>query len=298
MAGRSTYAKESARYQETRAQLRHDLRANLFDGPKARSREAILSALLDIVNRQLDEYDRIASRGLRVPGPSLLLLLDQFEEVFRSEVSPDARGSLLNLLADLNVYLAGKEDKGGLFLAVTMRSEELHLCAEHPGLSEVINDSFYLLDLLDPDSPLDRADLHRAIVPPARDVLDDWGLKYDADCPDAPFESGVPDWLLAGAKRSSTELEHRPDQLPLLQHALQSIWHGAMRRWSEDLDAPQGSNDKICRDREGRATPRYRILGRAYKKEPTKQPNVLRRVSTPSRKLLHLPVSTPFPLRA
>jgi WD40 repeat protein len=215
-----------------RARLHCEMRARFFDNERPKSREVVLAALLDISGRQLDEYDRLASRGLRVPGPSMLLLLDQFEEVFRPEVPPHAREALLNLIVDLHGHQERTREKGGLFLAITMRSEELHLCAEHQGLSGVINHSSYLLELLDPDEPSDREDLHHAIVQPARNVFDDWGLEYDRGCADAPFAPGMPDWLLAGAKLSSKELEHRPDQLPLLQHALQATWHQAMRRWS------------------------------------------------------------------
>ncbi len=52
---------------------------------------------------------------------------------------------------------------------------------------------------------------------------------------DAPFSPGMPDLLLAAAARLSNELEHRPDQLPLLQHALQATWHSAMKRWSHGV---------------------------------------------------------------
>jgi len=220
---------------QARAMLHDYLRARFFQGAEPRSREEILGALLDVASHQLDEYDRLASHGLRVPGPSLILLLDQFEEVFRPEVGSKARDALLNLIVDLHRSRA-ERSKDGLFLAITMRSEELHLCAEHRGLSDVINRSSYLLELLDPDDPADQPDLHRAIVQPARNAFEDWGLEYDPNCPDAPFEPGMPDWLLEGAKRSSSEIEHRPDQLPLLQHALQATWHAAMRRWS-DIEA-------------------------------------------------------------
>jgi WD domain, G-beta repeat len=220
--------------EQARPHLRAKMRARFFDDERAKSRDAVLTALLEFADHQLDEYDRLACQGLRVPGPSLMLLLDQFEEVFRPEVPPDSRDALLNLIVDLHRRQGERSEKGGLFLAVTMRSEELHRCAEHRGLSEVINRSSYLLELLDPDNPVDREDLHRAIVQPARNVFDDWGLEYDRDCADAPFAPGMADWLLAGAKRSSNELEHRPDKLPLLQHALQATWHCAMRRWSDN----------------------------------------------------------------
>jgi hypothetical protein len=81
-------------------------------------------------------------------------------------------------------------------------------------------------------------DLHRAIVEPARNVFEDWGLECDADNRDAPFAPGMASWLMAGARRSSSAVQHRPDELPLLQHALQATWHAAMQRWSRDGDRP------------------------------------------------------------
>lgn len=227
---------EGVAKEDAREQLRRELRARFFDGDKAKPREDVLNAFLDITSKDLDKYDHAASEGLRVPGPSMMILLDQLEEIFRPEISPDARASLLNLIVDLHNRVTERSDKGSVFLAITLRSEELHRCAEHRNLADVINNSLYLLELLDPGERADRSDLHRAIVQPARNVFDDWGLSYDRNCPDAPFAEGMPARLLAGSIRSSAEIEHRPDQLPLLQHALQATWHAAMRRWSTGND--------------------------------------------------------------
>jgi hypothetical protein len=225
---------------ERGAAAKHKLRDKMrqrFDAAQAQGREAVRDALLEFVDRELDDYDRLASEGVRVPGASLMLLVDQFEEVFRPEIGAGQRKALLDLIVDLDARIANRNErnertyKGGLFLVITMRSEELHRCAEHRGLSEVVNRSLYLLELLDPDNEDDAKELRKAIVQPARDVLDDWGIAYDRDKPDAPFADGMPNWLLSGAGR---RLPHQPDQLPLLQHALQATWHGAMRRWSED----------------------------------------------------------------
>jgi WD domain, G-beta repeat len=223
---------EGATKDAAKTHLREDLRNRFFDGEAAKPRGVILAELLDLTGPRLDQYDHLANKGLRVPRPSIMLLLDQFEEVFRPEISPQARALLLNLIVDLHKHLIGQADKGSLFLAITMRSEELHRCSEHRGLAEVVNHSMYLLELFDPREPPDRADLHRAIVKPARNVFDDWGLQYDRNSPDAPFTPGMPDWLLEGSIRSSSEIEHRPDQLPLLQHALQATWDAAIHRWS------------------------------------------------------------------
>jgi WD40 repeat protein len=218
-------------------------------GRRARA-EALCASLFSFVEDELNSRDRTATNGLRSGRPSLLLVVDQFEEVFRPEVTTrhDSGGrELLDLLIATYTRLEREsklsgERRSGLFVVITMRSEELHRCTEHPllrlncqgkiigrSLADVVNGSVYLLDLLDPEE--DRSDLREAIVGPAKRVFSDWGMPRDPDNPDAPFAAGVVDWLLEGAKKLSVELEHRPDQLPLLQHALQAIWHGAMDSW-------------------------------------------------------------------
>jgi hypothetical protein len=215
--------------------LRERMRTR-FKAAQEKGGDAVKECLLDFVDRELDELDKLASQGVRVPGASLMLLLDQFEEVFRPEIVASQRKALLDLVVGLDACIGSRSEKheraykGGLFLTITMRSEELHRCAEHRGLSEVVNRSLYLLELLDPDNKEDAKDLHKTIVLPARDVLDDWGLAYNRDKPDAPFADGMPAWLLSGAGR---RLSHQPDQLPLLQHALQATWHSAIRRWAD-----------------------------------------------------------------
>src|SRR5262249_16165660 len=150
-------------------------------------------ALLDFVEHRLDALDRAATHGLRSGKPSLLLVVDQFEEVFRPEVAadPDDGGNkLLDMLIATCAKLAHARSSGkqsGLFIVITMRSEELHRCAEHPALAmelgeaptvhsvaDIVNHGMYLLDLLDPAH--DREDLREAIVRPARRVFGDWGL--------------------------------------------------------------------------------------------------------------------------
>lgn len=212
---------------------------------------ALCDALFDFVEIELDRLDRTATQGLRAGRPNLLLVVDQFEEVFRPEVTtnPDSGGTefldlLLAAFTRLEREGTMKSDaRSGLFIVVTLRSEELHRCTEYPSLrtmfdegpenrslADMVNSSVYLLDLLDPEQ--DRDDLREAIIKPAKQIFSDWGLPLNRANPDAPFEKGVPDWLLQGAQKLSLELEHRPDQLPLLQHALQTIWHAALDDWA------------------------------------------------------------------
>jgi hypothetical protein len=217
---------------ESTIKLLHDRMRQRFMEAKSGGRQQVLNTLLEIVDKQLESYDDIVTQGRRLAEPNLFLLIDQLEEVFRPEIAHDEREALLNLIVDLHNRMQNTSLKSGLFLAATIRSEEVHRCAEHRGLSEVVIGSGYQLELLDVDEQEDANGLRRAIVQPARNVFEDWGLAEHLDHADAPFEKGMPDLLLTGAARLATEIDHRPDQLPLLQHALQATWHSAMRRWS------------------------------------------------------------------
>ena len=212
--------------------LRDQMRQRFLDARK-KGRDQVRDTLLEIADKELDLYDKLAMQGRRLAEPNLFLLIDQLEEVFRPEIAPDERETLLNLIIDIHSYMKGPSRRGGLFLAATMRSEEVYRCAEQRGLSDVVIGSGYQIELLDPRNEEDARDLRRAIVKPARNVFEDWGLDAQLDHPDAPFAQGVPNKLLNAAARLSQEIDHQPDQLPLLQHALQAMWHAAMRRWSD-----------------------------------------------------------------
>jgi hypothetical protein len=233
---------------------------------------ALLNALRDFAF-EVDARDKLATEGLRAGPANLLLLVDQFEEVFRPEALASG-GQLLDLLIAAHTFLTQTPEGQacGLFIVVTMRTEELHRVGEYPALTlptdlsvkarrsvtlaDVVTSSFYLIQVMDPDQ--DKADLKDAIVRPAREVLDDYGL-LDQNRVDAPFDDGVVDWLLDGARiwRDAVGQGHKADQLPLLQHALRSMWENALDRWNLSLrsgtmpailitknDLPQGSVDR------------------------------------------------------
>jgi hypothetical protein len=207
-------------------------------------------ALWDFVETRLDRLDGLAGGGIRAGKPNLLILLDQFEEVFReapTDQQEQQTAQLLTLLGCLEAKLRQPPwSEGGLFMALTMRSEELHRCGENDGLTNLVNRSIFLLELLDAERPEDRSVLHRAIVEPARRVFVSYGL-YDREDfagrlkhdDDAPFAPGVPDWLIDGSKEQWAGLEHRPDQLPLLQHAVRAMWDQAVTRWKRDGLSPE-----------------------------------------------------------
>ena len=141
-------------------QCRARLRDILFEGDVID-----VGALFDFVDERLRMLDEALSDGATSGAPNLLLLIDQFEEVFKSKVDPAGCRMVMSLITSVHTYRPFN-----LFLIITMRSEELHRCSEFLGVTEVVNSSMYLVDLIG------GRDIEKAIVEPARRVLKSWGL--------------------------------------------------------------------------------------------------------------------------
>jgi hypothetical protein len=132
---------------------------------------------------------------------NLLILVDQFEEIFRYrlEGNSDAADAFVALL-----LATATQQECPVYIAITMRSDFLGDCALFSGLPEAINDSQFLT----PRLTRDQSDA--AIVKPARV----FGGKIDPS---------LVNTLL-------NDLRADPDQLPLLQHALMRMWVCAKQR--------------------------------------------------------------------
>jgi hypothetical protein len=183
-----------------------------------------IDAALWFAGDVLDDLDLQVYGALRAGEPSLMLVVDQFEELFRPDVDRDQRDDLLKLI---RAVFDGSKDAAsrGFYIVITMRSEELHRCAEFMGLTEIINESMYLIDLIDETA------LRDAIVKPARRVCESWRLPIGA-AESEPFDPKFVSWLLQESSILRASLTHKPDQLPLLQHALKLVWNHATVRWA------------------------------------------------------------------
>ena len=159
---------------------------------------------------------RTARRPVR---PNLLLLIDQFEEVFKPKVDPAGRRMIMSLITSIHTYRPFN-----LFLIITMRSEELHRCSEFLGVTEVVNSSMYLVDLIG------GRDIEQAIVEPARRVLKSWGLD-PGDAETGPYTRRALSQLHQVFDDGREALPHPADQLPLMQHMLPLVWDKAIERW-------------------------------------------------------------------
>ncbi len=156
--------------------------------------QASLAASLRRGSRSLHE---ILAQSPLPEGTRLLILVDQFEELFRfREREANQAASFVALILEASQH-------PDIYVAMTMRSDFLGMAAEFYHLPEAINDGLYLTPRLS------REQLREAICLPA--VL---------------FRGAVDDAL---ANNLLNEASNNPDQLPLLQHAL-------MRLWDEDKD--------------------------------------------------------------
>jgi WD40 repeat protein/energy-coupling factor transporter ATP-binding protein EcfA2 len=126
---------------------------------------------------------------------SLLLLVDQFEEIFRYHQYGDSREAR----AFVNLLLASAAAEGlPIYVVLTMRSDFLGDCTVFDGLPEAINEGQFLTPRLSRDQS------REAIVGPA-----------------AVFGCEVEERLV---NRILNDIGPDQDQLPLMQHALRRIW--------------------------------------------------------------------------
>lgn len=146
-------------------------------------------------------------------GESLLLVVDQFEELFR--FARDGRHPGTGAEAALFVSLliqAAEEFNAPIYVVLTMRSEFLGDCTQFPGLAEALNRSQYLIPRLTLDQR--QAAVERPLALASAEI--------------APRL----------VQRLLTDAGDDPDQLPVLQHALMRTyrhWRGEGERGPLDL---------------------------------------------------------------
>ena len=99
------------------------------------------------------------------PGDNLLILVDQFEELFTFMRDPKIKGAQDEARAFVKLLLevlSPKHKDLPVHVALTMRSDFLGYCALFPGLADAINNGLYLLP------QMEREQLHDAIKEPVR----------------------------------------------------------------------------------------------------------------------------------
>ena len=133
-------------------------------------------------------------------GP-LVILVDQFEDLFRYGSRADKRGDVQQFI---DAMLATGRADARIYLILTMRSEYLPECAVYADLAAAINEGLYLVPRMD------REQMKQAIVGQVRKG-------------GAAISTELVDRLLDDAASED-------DSLPVLQHALMQIWP-ERQRW-------------------------------------------------------------------
>ena len=152
------------------------------------------ATLMDDLKRDERTLHLFAKRKLQTGGnPQLLLVLDQFEEVFALCRSEEERGSFIR-----NLLGAASEADGPVIVLITLRADFYAHCAKYPQLRETLAKNQEYIGAMSVD------ELRRAIKEPA--LRGRWEI-----------EPGLVDVLLH-------DVGHEPGALPLLSHALLETW--------------------------------------------------------------------------
>src|SRR5512139_1215219 len=139
-------------------------------------------------------------RQARVPNyENVLVVVDQFEELFRFKRSSQQRDSRDEAVAFVKLLLAAThQDAIPVYVVITMRSDFIGNCTEFEGLTEAINDGQYLVPRMT------REERRDAITGPV-----------------AVSGAEMTQRLVL---RLLNDVGDDPDQLPILQHALMRTW--------------------------------------------------------------------------
>ena len=157
------------------------------------SQQTMLSMLDHLIEDQRALYLAVALSLVNKKTNRMVLVIDQFEEVFTLCRDEQERAQFL-----ANLVYASSVPEGQCMVLVTMRADFLPKCAGFPEFAARVAAQQFLV------SPMDADMLRQAIEEPARRV----GLG---------FEPGLADKIL-------NDVANQPGALPLLQHALLELW--------------------------------------------------------------------------
>ena len=182
--------------------------------------------------RWVDKINAIKTGEMRPAPANLMIIVDQFEELFRNRVD---RQEAQSLCAMIRHAFESTTRQDGVYVAISMRSEDVHRCAEVEGLAEIVNSSVVLVDWLNSE------DLHKAIVDPPRTVLANWRITMQqfgtGQADTSPYAPDVVGQIIEEVTWLAHSLQHKSDHLPLLQHGLRELWNVAAERWREEYKA-------------------------------------------------------------
>ncbi|MDA8715327.1 hypothetical protein N9M27_05535 [Flavobacteriales bacterium] len=135
----------------------------------------------------------------RKADENVLILVDQFEELFRFRKSENAQNAYNDAVAFVKLLLtAVKQNEVPIYIVITMRSDFIGECSQFQELTKLINDSHYLIP------QMTRRDITQAI--------------------EGPIAVGGGQISHQLVQRLLNDIGDKQDQLPILQHALMRTW--------------------------------------------------------------------------
>ncbi len=183
------------------ALLEQDPTYQAADEDEQRIKRTILTSLMKSSSLGLVEAIRQVKE---TTGKNFLVLIDQFEELFRFKSSTTNGQALNESLAFINLLMeAVNNEETAIYVTITMRSDFIGDCAQYAELTSKINDSHYLIP------QLTREQKRRAI--------------------EGPVAVGGGKITSTLVQRLLNDLGDNPDQLPILQHALMRTYDYWMR---------------------------------------------------------------------
>lgn len=171
------------------------------DNPEVKGDDLLLkSSVMSSILRSSSHGLIDAVKNLRTDeNENILILVDQFEELFRFKRRGEDSTNINETIAFVKLLLeAISQTDVPIYMVLTMRSDFIGECAQFPELTEMINDSYYLIP------QMTREDFREAIVGPV-----------------AVGGGTISDHLV---QQLLNDIGDNPDQLPILQHSLMRTW--------------------------------------------------------------------------
>lgn len=176
--------------------LEHDPSYDTASYEDRKVKRTIISTLMKSSSLGIVEAIR---QTRKATGKNYLILVDQFEELFRFKDDTLNSDSVNETLSFINLLMeAINYEDEPIYVAITMRSDFIGECAQFAELTKKINDSHYLIPQLTRDQK------RKAI--------------------EGPVAVGGGEIAPRLVQKVLNDLGDNPDQLPILQHALMRTW--------------------------------------------------------------------------
>lgn len=180
------------------------LDADLYDRQAEHARENLLATLS---RSHFGLVEAVKQAGLG-EGTNFLLVVDQFEEIFRFHEAGQRQQEAANEFVSLLLEAAAQKEVP-IYIVLTMRSDFIGECGQFEGLAEMVNRGEFLIPRLN------REQFKRVIEGPIKVA-----------------GGQIAPRLL---QRLLNDLGQQADQLPCLQHALMRTWD--VWAWTDETEA-------------------------------------------------------------